>query len=320
MKNFIIIFSFVLAFSVSTLSAKAIHFLKMGDTNDSGIKATIRTDLQNMQKGLTYIASVNQVPLYTKEFVSTKGSLTRNAIDRWIQKTRVASDDIIILYFSGHGDRLYNSPTFCPRGYFSTSGEQVDFSEVIEKLFSKKAALYIALLDCCNSFSKELALEVAEGFKLVNINDKAVVAGSKELFFKLHGLIIASGASPSKSGYIISPKDGIVRGSYFTTLFLKNLFEELQRPNPSWKQLLQQTKIQCNRAEEQITYIPTPQNPKYKIFLHSKRKSPHIYKRYLKRCAPKTATRGIVTGMAQNIIHCRQIQSNDQVRCGSSHF
>jgi hypothetical protein len=281
MKSIFFLLSLFSVIFSSTISARAIHLVALGDTNDPTLGSAVLVDLKNAEDVLSYLSKQCGVPIYIKQLAGD--NLTFKNFQTWLQESVVSSDDIIILYFSGHGARTSSSPTMWPFGWLA-EGERVEFTKMIEGILAKKAALSIAVLESCN---KEIELPRIQNRGLNDIpaledlNAQRIGEGCKKLFFDPYGLIISSGASPG--GYSI----GVTyRGSYFTSSFLANLIEEAQAKNPSWKRIFKMTKSECYR-------LPTKETKKkwgyqvtqHKLFLFPQRKSPRAYKWYLyNRC------------------------------------
>ena len=300
MKPFILLITLIISLHASSLFAKAFHLLIMGDTQDPTLTKNVHTSMQNIEESFSYLASACNVPLMAKRLTMHDGTLTRKNIVKWVHKESVASDDVIILYFHGHGSRESGDERIWPRGYLlddqnDTYSRNVDFSLIIEKLFSKRAALYLILLDCCNKgpqspVPKNLFSESLNAFDLLRYkNQGIVVRGGQELFFKRYGFIIASGTSPGEVGYSWPPYSNLSPhevGGVFTNIFLNNFFQALQSPRPEWQNIFMQTVDQCKvETDKKEKFYLTRQTPQYRLFLYKHRRSKRVYKRNLfKKC------------------------------------
>lgn len=293
MKNFIIIFLFTCSFFISSLPAKALHLLVMAD-NTNELKRSAIKNVQNIEDSFSYLCAVSKIPLHIKKLTKAKGNLTQKHILTWIRKESVAQDDVIILYYTGHGTRTHMSRTIWPLAYFpETPDKNIRFSDIIEKLFEKRAALYLVLLDCCNSLGEPKGLPRSDApcsmvtFELNKSDNKQVVEGFQELFFKLHGLIIATGTSPLETGWNEDcAYHPLERGGVFTKIFLNYFFQDLRSNNPQWSHIFKKTKHGAFQETKSGAYRDIPcephtyQTPQYKIFLHKRRRSPRVYKEY----------------------------------------
>jgi hypothetical protein len=211
MNTFTFLLSCTLLF-LSPLSAKGIHLLILGDTKDDTIGMASRKNIQNIKQSFSYLASVGQLPFFLTELTTHNDNLTREDITRWIRKEPIASDDIIVLHYSGHGGREQGSTTLWPSGDFpqrKRKGFIVEFDEIMDRLFSKKAAFYLVLLDCCNVLvQKDLRSDQERPtnqnpptFDFERLNKQIHAAAIPKLFSKRYGLVIASAAAPTEVGW-----------------------------------------------------------------------------------------------------------------------
>lgn len=309
MKKFIALFLFSFPFLLqnvflSPLAATSFHALLMADTEDENLKWDFSQDLQNVHASLSLITKACGVKFSPKQLTATDNALTKDAILDWIKHEPISEEDVVIFYYSGHGFRDRKSKTIWPCGEFDNG---VRFSQMIEALFSKKAALYVVLLDCCNKTEAKYLTKSPEKkiiFDIDTFSKQKIEEGCKKLFLNSHGLIIASAASPGEIGYILDPlsmsytvqiqissklgelpsnmvsnASDRVLGSVFTTIFLNNFFAECEEKHPRWKKIFKSTKNESYQKTKRRDY--GPQTVQYKIFLHSKRQSPSTYKEYL---------------------------------------
>ena len=300
MKNYCILLFLACFIFISPLSAKAFHLLILGDTEEPYIKYGVMKNIQNIEEVFSYLSMVSRISLNSEKLICTKRNLTRTHILEWVKKEVVAPDDVIILYYSGHGIRTYESPTIWPSACSSSDGKDIEFSEIMEKLFLKKAALYLVLLDCCNQLIEPKGVP-RDGtppnnyitFDLKKLNEKRLITSCHELFFKSYGIIIASAASPDEVGFIDSKnKEFNRRGGIFSKVFLNYFLQELDSQHPQWQNIFKKTKRECleETKKEKYTIIHSPlrhdyQTPQYKIFLHKRRRSSRVYREYLlKHC------------------------------------
>jgi hypothetical protein len=280
MKSTCLIFSLILTIFIQPLSAKAMHLLYMADTIDDPIKKATQCDLQNIHSSFACIASACGVQLHSKKLSGS--ALRQENIEAWMRSALIEKDDVVIVYYSGHGGRSRKSPTIWPFGCFYKK-QKADFTFITEKLLNKKAALSMVFLDCCNNFQgKAKNVTSREAFKLGldNLDLSTVAAGCQQLFFNTNGLIICSGSIPGQVSEIL----GSDEGSYLTCYFLKRLFTEAQKPNPEWHQIFEKTKTTVMRETKRDPFTKR-QNLQYKLFLYEEREHPKVYRKHLyKNC------------------------------------
>lgn len=292
MKKFIVLFSIIGSFFISPLCAKAFHLLLLGDTKDPSLDLSVMKNIQNVDDTFSYLASVSGVPLHKRKLTSLTKNLTNNHIFNWIKNEDIARDDVVILYYSGHGANYGMGSTMWPFAYFPEGSKQViEFPKIMEHLFYKKAALYLVILDCCNAFTEPRGLPRTKdrfiAFEIEKFNRKLVAANCQELFFRSNGFIIASAASPGEVAWNdvdISPSKK--RGGIFTKVFLNYFFQELHATQPSWRHIFEKAKDESMKETKKSKYqifIHDPhsyQTPQYKIFLDRNKRSASTYKKY----------------------------------------
>ena len=109
MRKLLLIFLFI-SF-VNPLSAKAFHLLLMGDTEDAKIGTAVTKSIQNLEQSFSYISSVSGIPLHVTKLTSFESTFTYKNVMRWVSKEKVERDDIIVLFYEGHGGRWQSKRT-----------------------------------------------------------------------------------------------------------------------------------------------------------------------------------------------------------------
>jgi len=293
------------------LSATAIHLLILADTTDRCIGPIVTEDAKHMEHCFSYLASASKIPLHVTKLTSARRNLSREHIMRWVRKQHFASDDVVILYYTGHGMRKRISPTIWPGVNIpnrETNEEYVALEPIIRKLILKKAALCIVLLDCCNvmrvdstrsqkSSRHELATE------LKRFDKKLIARNCKKLLTTPYGFIVAAASSPREFGQCLAderhvldhcPAPIVSSGSVFTAMFLNNFFEDLQSADPQWSNIFKKTKSACVEItmdpenylldDVLIRRFDPPhkhQTPQAKFFLYKHRRGRAIYLKHL---------------------------------------
>ncbi len=279
MKGCLTILVILVSCLISNIEAQTFHLILAGDDSDKKNITDIISDLHAVEEAFTYLTSVNKMPLSIHRLPKDRYSpLSRSIIEKEIDKMSVAHDDIIVFYYTGHGCRTRNTKTIWPNALLHN--EIIPFSQITEKLFEKKAALYVVILDCCNTlYGKGQNRENRRVFTLQQYDKHRIIAGFQKLFTKSKGLIIASAASPYGYAY-----HGV-----FSGILLNNLFDVLQSKSPRWDTVLQKTKDEAHKETKKghLTNNPSapkpPQTPQYKIFLWHYRRSADTYRKYLNK-------------------------------------
>ena len=220
----------------------------LGDTAHPDTGKGMQKNLINMKKSFAHIAHVCDLPFSPKELTTTDKNLTRKHIINLFRKKSVDPDDIIILYYSGHGCREEENPTFLPSGGFKNGKRWdqqniVDFSDITKHLLSKNASFYLIIMDCCNVLMpKDIQTndnKYIPTFEIEKYVNQTNIDAISKLFLKKHGFIVVSATSPTEFGWSFSPKNGEDvnttpwAGSVFTKTFLNKFLFELQTSNPT---------------------------------------------------------------------------------------
>lgn len=251
MNRFILSLVVFLSAFLSTIDAKELHVLLAADTL-SDVKKASKKDLLNMQEELLEIAEATGLTVHVKELFHHK--LTFSGISKWIKESDIQPDDIVLLYYTGHGLRTEKTQTIWPAIYFPPKREIVEFTDLIDLLLSRPAALYIAFADCCNNFVKNAYLLEAKGnllqpsgvFQPTAKSSHFDLAGVsyRKLFMNTRGVIIASGSIPGKRSWCTE------RGGIFTNAFLTSLRSELDKADPQWENIFKKAKVLCHHFQK----------------------------------------------------------------------
>lgn len=228
-----VIFSCLCSFAFSA----NVHALLLHD-NDHDISKAGKHDVQHMQEFLGRLSSSLHKSLHIKELA--KKELTQRNIISWIQKTPCTKDDILVIYYTGHGARTKKLPSKWPLLYFTEPNELMPSEMIIKEVQRKQYHLCLVLLDCCNNVSKHLSFKSKPPMNHFSIAPQRAV---DELFNRKSGFIFACAAKPGMVSHC-HPK----HGSLFTTSFLINIEEEFFAPKPSWKHVTQGIHQWCKEA------------------------------------------------------------------------
>lgn len=233
----------------STQSTPAFRALLATDTKGENIQLTTTSDLEHMKKSLYSIANQLQLKLYIQVLKGAKCSV--HLIKKSINALEGNSNDILLLYYSGHGDMDPRSspwPVMCPSGGLQRRG--LLGSSIVKFLQKNHHRLTILLLDCCNStaflgpstsvFKEKFAIETNER-----------LPGLRHLFLESQGLIVGCGARQGEEGICIREI-----GSIFTNGILNVLKVVGKSNNASWEDIFPSVMHFCHNY-----YKNHPQHP-----------------------------------------------------------
>lgn len=210
---------FAAGYAKTKIFAVLIIVDKYEDPDANGIAASVRNDYSTLSQFFTLLENRN---LYTVEKITLKGGLSRLAdVTTTLQNITVAKDDIVFVYFSGHGG-MDEKGTFL----VCADGEYL-YRKRAEALISKKPCKFsILITDACSNNVEEVA--VTRSFH----NTKGAKEGRndaayKKLFDEYTGFM--SIASSSEGEYSWADND---MGGYFTHYFIKEAL--IKNPQDNW--------------------------------------------------------------------------------------
>lgn len=130
-----------------------IHAILLGDTDSDYLGDPISIDLDRMQKCAGRIARYCDLSLNVEVFKGKR--LLAEDVVSTISKLQVEREDIILLFFSGHGWRtsskdLDSNPW--PNLYFSNTDSGIDFYNLCTMAAEKEPRFLLAISDTCNNY------------------------------------------------------------------------------------------------------------------------------------------------------------------------
>ncbi len=278
MRNAIAVMICLIFFSSHSLFAKAFHLFMVGDTKDKKIGKIVEVDLKNVAESFVYVADVCKVPLHVHKMTSHDKKFTYTHLKESLHKAHIAKDDVIIFYYSGHGCRLYETHMIWPYLFFEDG--VVDSAKVMKKVFLKRAALSVVLMNSCNGLATNVLNKNINLFRIKPFLASQTTNNCFELFFKKCGILIACATKPGElaAGLLPGYKNNELKcgGSYFTNASLNNFFEILHSSSAEWKSIFKKIKKMCQEEVREGS-----QTPQYTILLGSKKKKVREYMHHL---------------------------------------
>jgi len=236
---------------VSTFSfAGEIKALLICDVHAENIGLSVLADSQNVQRYLRMLSKKTGLKLSLK----TLSHKIKEPLADYLKDLKCRQDDMVFLYFSGHGYRTHNKVSSpWPNLYLTKDEKAVDFKDICKVLQDKKPRLFIALADCCNNIlpEGEVPLEPVLPMKGQKISDTQ--KNFHRLFLKTSGTIIISSTLPGEFSWCTP------RGGLFTAAFLKAISDTTKTSKAAkWKPILE-------KAHGQITKRKIGQTPHFEI-------------------------------------------------------
>lgn len=223
-------------------SAQRMYVLLAIDTH-STTKRSSSMDRDRMTRAVHGIASACNMKLKLSHLNGK--ALTPKAVNRWLHRIKPSKNDVVLFYFSGHGNRDPSKKSPWPYMYLSAKNKHMPLKTVTKKIRQKKARLSLILADCCNSTRSGPAIYARQSSTLTPQETYIrQVQSIQRLFTQSKGVIISSGSSAGKESW------DTINGGIFTNAWLHSLQNELRRSNPSWSHVFKKTKKLCSPLQK----------------------------------------------------------------------
>lgn len=189
------------------------------DESANNIAASVRNDYSTISQFLTLLENRN---LYSVEKITLKGKNTKIAdVTKALQNINSTKDDILIVYFSGHGG-MDGDGTFL----VCSDGETL-YRKKAESIISKKLNRFCMLItDACSNDVEGVAV-MRSFVKSKDAKDGKNDAAYKNLFDNYSGFMSISASSEGE--YAWSDNN---LGGYFTHYFFKEAL--IKKPSENW--------------------------------------------------------------------------------------
>ena len=189
--------------------AQNVHALLVIMDADETIGKSMVLDKQLVEKFLTYVNVTN--PVKKTVYLSSKGRTQSNRVLNWIRDVRPRADDVVFVYYTGHGGMVSNTDR---RTFLNLTDERLYRSDLVAAMKDVSCRLKLLITDACSSAPS------APGSKGKTISYGAQVVGKKHiknLLFEHEGFLHINGATESEYGWC-NPDLG---GSTFTVSLME---------------------------------------------------------------------------------------------------
>ena len=204
-----------------------IHSLIVVMDEDASIGPSVDKDKRIIQGLLQEIADKGICSTKSTYLLSSKKKATADRIKNWLKAVDPSSDDVVFVYFSGHGGMLKEQGT-----YIALQGE-ILFRKSLVRLLeqAKDCRLKMLITDSCSSLPRSQVTPQAA---------PTLEAAFQHLFVKHRGFLHLAAASEGEYAYGNSQK-----GGWFTASLINTMYD---RPDPngdgfvSWKEVFEETR------------------------------------------------------------------------------
>lgn len=202
------------------------------DTNDESIGTSVATDIVNMERLFNDIRLTLTNMGYSFSLQKYTGTSCCPEKMNTVINSLSCENDIVLLYYSGHGGRSHNDigkfPRMCLGSHYAN--EWIKVSDIVNRISSKKPRFFVVISDCCNSYYDRKKRNT-EAFGHYSLQKENI----KRLFLDNKGYINLTAASPGEFGQCTE------EGGFLTLNFIKALYST--KSLTSWNDLLNSISI-----------------------------------------------------------------------------
>ena len=228
-------------------NAQTVHALLVIMDDDPRIGTNVKVDRKNIVQLLGSIEN-ELCEVNTTTLLSSKDQATRDGVLQWIRNVNTEKNDILFIYYAGHGGMNDKEQTF-----LVTEGKWLlrsDLVNAIEKVKSPRLTLLIT--DCCSSLvSQKLDPNLQSSRSMTRLTEKIL----RNLFLEHQGFLHVTAATEGQYGW-----SNIVTGGWFTNNFIKALDSNPDKNSDSfltWKEVFETTRQNTEKTFSQATFTTT---------------------------------------------------------------
>ena len=249
------------------IQAQTFHLILMGDTNDSFIGDGCLENSKRVKRQVKEISDACGFNLVVQEFSGNQ--FNAKSLKTTIEKLTVGDEDIVWLYYSGHG--VNNQVNQWPR-LLVPGSDNVILDKLHGLLVSKGARFTLSTGDCCNYGASES--KASEG--LFYAAPKSMLRNQlkEENFIKIfkesEGDILMSGSLPGEFSKYNSSIGGLFTFGICKALY--NIGREPLMEKVNWENVMEAAQKSTQKISASLD---AEQNPQYRIkfddkIIHSK--------------------------------------------------
>jgi Caspase domain len=213
------------------LNAANLHTIIICDTHADNIGDSVEADLNRVRAEMHRAAYYTKLNVRETLFIDDE---VDGGILSWLNDYSIADNDVVFLFFSGHGYRTDSKEdNVWPNLYFTPANRGIDFYQLTQIIKEKQPKLLIAIADCCNNVLPEAYAppllkdhSYALSYRKPNMKNNY-----EKLFLHTYGSIIASSSIPGQYSW------GTKSGGLFTLALFDSLNHEVNSFNPTWNVL-----------------------------------------------------------------------------------
>ena len=203
-------------FMTTTADAQNVHALLIIMDADGSIGPEMKLDQGTVEKFLSYVNTF--YPVKKEAYLSSMGRARGNDVLNWIRSVRPGSDDVVLVYYTGHGGMVSNTDR---RTFLNLEDGRLYRSDLENAMKSVSCRLKLLITDACSSAPDP------PGGKTVPFGAQIVGKNHiKNLLGEHQGYLSISGATEGEYGWCT---EGI-GGSTFTLGLMEAITERADDP------------------------------------------------------------------------------------------
>jgi len=225
-----------LAFHVESAE---LHAILLIDSEAENIETAMVKNHLLWQKQLLKISGHTDMLVHEHAFIGK--DLMSSKVFSSLRELQIDPDDVVLLYFCGHGYRTHKKLNPWPYMCFSHENIAVDLMTLTDYLKQKNPRLLIAFAECCNNYIESQNFDLIQ--EAVGKNRRLVMqANYRKLFCETEGAIVVSSSHPGEFSWA-----WVDRGSCFTLAFFECLEKEVRnREGTDWDIIFESASVKVH--------------------------------------------------------------------------
>lgn len=242
-RVFIYLFTFLVMLIVLTLSidAQVMHALLVIMDGDVNIGASAEKDAETVEQCLKSLESWRILQLNMSTLRSSQRKVLGSSIFDWLDKLKTSSNDVVLIYFSGHGFIDEEGSHFL----WFDNGDYISRDGIVNNLKSLKCRLKLFITDACSNLVVLPPPVTSTPRSLGESRDKQYY---KNLFMDHEGLLDVTAASEGELAWGNS-----TLGGYFT-ISLFSAFSGEGADFRSWEDVVSDAQKGTMKLFEQTSF------------------------------------------------------------------
>lgn len=241
----ILIFLWSATVWVPAAEGQTVHALLIVMDDDPSVGRNVRVDRKRIQHVLDSIQNELSFDIERTDLLSSEDRATRAEVLEWVKNIRVNPNDVVFIYYAGHGGMNRNKETF-----LATEGQYLYRKELVNALENVKLPRLTCLItDCCSSLVQSAPDPTLQSSRSGARPADAVL---KNLFLEHKGFLHLTSATEGQYAW-----SNVVNGGWFT-MSLINAMEADPDGNRdrflSWEEVFVKARENTEKLFAQATF------------------------------------------------------------------